>query len=90
MTFQEQYEQTPDPRDLFHNVSFHLGLGQLGTEAREVVNLILTCPGELVDWTLEKADISMGSVREYMRACGWKHKKIDRAFQQIKSMLKAV
>ena len=89
-THQELYEQAPDPQDYLRTVGFRAGLERLGKEAREVVNLIFSCPGELADWTVEQADISQASIRTYMKSCGWGPSRVNRAFLQIKQMLKAV
>ena len=90
MTHQERYEQIPDPHNYLHEVGFRAGLDRLGKEAKEVVSLILTCPGELADWTIEHADITQASIRMYMKSYGWSPGKVNRAFSQIKRMLMAV
>ena len=85
--FWDVYNERPDPQDYLRTVGFMDGLGRLSREARQVVNLIFTSPGELADWTIEQADVTKGTIRMYMESCGWPRRRINRAFREIRAML---
>ena len=81
--------QLPDPSPgPYEETKFRSGVAGLSQEAMEVVWLVLNIPWELVDWTIRWVRPSQGSVRQYLRSLGWNHARIDRAFAEIKMMLK--
>jgi hypothetical protein len=78
-------DDKPSP---FEETKFRAGLASLSKEALEVVYLVLGSPQELVDWTIRWIRPSQSSIRTFLHSLGWKPKKIDQVFGEIKLMLK--
>ncbi len=68
--------------------SFRAGLEGLGTEAIEVIILILGSTGELCDFTMNSVKATRGNIQKYLRSLKWPWRKIDATLGEIKSMLK--
>lgn len=68
--------------------AFKSALDCLGTEAREVVNLILGSAGELCDFTMNSVKVTQGNIRNYLRGLKWPGRKIDKTMGEIKTMLR--
>lgn len=77
-------DDAPGP---FEETKFRSGLTSLSKEALEVVYLILDCPQELIDWTIRWIRPSQSLIRTFLHSLGWKPKKIEKVFGEIKSML---
>jgi hypothetical protein len=83
----ESIQIADDKSSPFEETKFRAGLASLSKEALEVVYLVLESPGELVDWTIRWIRPSQSSIRTFLHSLGWKRKKIDQVFGEIKTML---
>jgi len=77
-------DERPSPYD---ETKFRLAITSMSQEATEVVWLVLTCPWELVDWTINRIRPSQSTIRQFLHSLGWGNKKIDQAFTEVKTML---
>ena len=65
-------------------------LENLGSEAREVVGLILGSFGELADFTAGSVKVTQGHIRSALRSRGWSWRVIESAMAEIKVMLRGL
>jgi len=67
-------------------------VNHLTSEAKEVVSLILNGPSEVIESfkTLKYDCISKTKIAEYLTKIGWKTRKIDRVFREIKQFSKEI
>jgi hypothetical protein len=80
----------PDPEDYEQSCNFHLAVGNLSSEAREVVDLIFNSAGELCDFTTKVVKITLGNIRKNLRGKKWPANKVDKALAEVKGILQEI
>ena len=86
----DQAGEIPDPDNPLESSSLRTGLEGLGSEAMEVINLILGSAGELCDFTMSSVKVTRGNIQKYLRSRKWPWRKIDMAIGEIKTMLRGL
>ncbi len=87
-TVMDEAYEVPDHSNPLESGSLREALEGLGTEAMEVVNLILGTAGEFCDFTAGSIKATRTSIQQHLRSWGWKWNKINAVMDEIKSMLR--
>ncbi len=80
--------EIPGPNNPLESCSFRAGLESLGSEAKEVIDLILGLSGELCDFTMSSVKVTQTNLRKYLRSLKWPGGKINKAMREIKETLR--
>ncbi len=79
-----------DDSDPHRDCSLDSALAGLGREAREVVGLVLGSSGEFADFTANCIKVTRGNIRAFLRSLKWPGRKVDKAIDEIKNMLRTL
>ncbi len=61
----------------------------LSTEAREIVRIIFSCPGEIIEiYTPKHGNVSLAKLTTYLKKHHWRTIRIRKAFEEIRKALR--
>jgi len=83
----QDFIETPESLTAFKEL-----LESLSEEAKEVVNIVLNTPTELVDALFARKEKGKGGLnrhqlRSYLRYCGWKYRAIETVFGELRKKI---